>query len=328
MRRTTLTSLFACTLVSLLVILCVPAHAQDITPTPDGRLPNGCVPPLLIEEGDLVTILGGVYIRATPNINAGIVSYSPDRIAARVVGGPVCSSGFNWWQVERIFEEPTFLGWVAEGLPERQFVFPPRGIPPKPCPVPLDLVRGQAIATFDGVKVRSAPTLQGTVITTALPDSSALVVDGPACVEGFNWWLVDIQVLGVLYRGWIVEGTPSEFIENPVIDPVPDAVGDPNSIPCGPPAPLRVGAIGRLRFAGEPLKNLRTDPNTSSTVIYQLPSGIQLEILSEAFCNQGVNWRRVRVFGGNVAAEGWLAEGDHLGRFIGPAGEDYDQPAP
>jgi hypothetical protein len=313
-------------LVLLALAVPAPAAAQELDP--EGRLPNGCAPPLLLEPGDIVTILGGVYIRANPNINAGIVSYAPERIPARVLDGPVCSNGYNWWQVERQFEEPTFLGWVASGLPGQQFVFPPPAVPPRPCPPPLDITLGQAIATYDGAKVRNAPTTQSAVITTALPDTSAIAVDGPVCVEGYNWWLVDIPVGDTLYRGWIVEGVPPEVIEDPVINPQPDAEGDPNAIPCPPPEPLQVGARGRLRFSSEPLKSLRTAPDTSSAVLYQLPSGIQLEILSDPFCNEGYNWRRVRVFGGTVSAEGWIAEGDWLGRLLGPNNEDYDQPAP
>ncbi|MEO0565836.1 MAG: hypothetical protein AAF125_27250, partial [Chloroflexota bacterium] len=81
-----------------------PAAAQE-------RGDNGCLPALNIAAGDTVTIIGGVYIRAAADLDSAIVAYSPDRIAATVIGGPICADGFNWWQVERIFEEPTFRGW-------------------------------------------------------------------------------------------------------------------------------------------------------------------------------------------------------------------------
>jgi hypothetical protein len=299
-----------------------PAHAQT----------TDCPQPLMLSEGDLITILGGVYIRANPAASAGIVSYAPDRIAARVRGGPVCANGIIWWQVERQFEEPTFLGWVAQSFEGRDLIFPPVGEPPKPCVPAFDLQIGQAISTFDGVKVRTLPSLQGRVLTTALPDSSALVVDGPACVDGFNWWLVDIEVAGVLIRGWIVQSVPLPAPENiaPVVNPNPDAEGDPNSPGCAPPAPLQQGARARLRLQpGDPLRNLRVGPTTISDVIVQLPSGIQLQIISEEpFCNQGQNWWQVQVFGGRVSPVGWVAEGDVLGRMIGPNGEDYGRSAP
>ncbi len=291
-----------------------------------------CVEPFSLGEGDLITILGGVYIRANPDTSAGIVSYAPERIAARVRGGPVCADDINWWLVEREFEEPTFLGWVAQSVNGRDLIFPPVGVEPKPCVPAFDLRRGQAIATFDGVKVRTLPSLEGRVLGTALPNISARVVDGPVCVDGFNWWLVDIDIAGTLLRGWIVQSVPLPEPENlaPVVNPAPDAEGDPNSIGCGPAAPLVIGARARLRLQpGDPLRNLREGPTTISPVIAQLPSGIQLQIVSEeAFCNQGVNWWQVQVFGGTVAPVGWVAEGDVLGRMIGPNGEDYGRDAP
>ncbi|MEO0565427.1 MAG: hypothetical protein AAF125_25190, partial [Chloroflexota bacterium] len=83
-----------------------------------------------------------------------------------------------------------------------------------------------------------------------------------------------------------------------------------------------------LRFSGESLKNLRTIPDTAGAILFNLPSGITVEILSGPFCNEGVNWRQVRVRGGSVQPVGWLAEGDWLGRFLGANNEDYGQPAP
>ncbi|MEL6151752.1 MAG: SH3 domain-containing protein [Chloroflexota bacterium] len=321
--------LIALITVLALTAVALPARAQD-----DGRLENGCLPPVGLPIGSISTLVGGVYVRALPNINSGIVSYAPDRIGVRVLEGPVCANGFNWWLIERQFEEPTFLGWAADGVPGKVFLIPPEGVAPPDCPPALNLVAGQAVATFDGVKVREVPSLGGRVITTALPETSAIVIGPTACIEGFNWWLVNIPVAGVLYEGWIVQDVflnvddDPELEVSPIIDPAPDAAGDPASLACGPPAPLQVGAIGRLRFGNEPLKNLRAAPDTGAAVLVQLPNGIQLEILSEAFCNEGVNWRQVRVFGGSAQPVGWIAEGDNLGRFLGPNNEDYARPAP
>jgi uncharacterized protein YraI len=311
----------------LLVVVAPTTQAQD------GRLENGCLPPVGLPVGGIATMVGGVYVRALPNVNSGIVSYSPDRIAVRVLDGPVCANGFNWWQIERQFEEPTFLGWTADGVPGKQFLFPPEGEPPDECPPVLNLVSGQAIGLFDNVKVREIPSQQGAVITTAPVNSTAQVLGDTACIEGFNWWLVNIPVRGITFQGWIVQDVFKNLDDDPeneispIINAIPDAGAD-EIVACGPPAPLDIGALGRLRFANEPLKNLRAAPSTSSDILFQLPSGVQLEILSEAFCSEGVNWRRVRVFGGSSQPVGWIAEGDNLGRLIGANGEDYGRPAP
>jgi hypothetical protein len=326
MRQPTLRLLPLLVLASLLWI--TPISAQQPTD-------NGCLPPLGLAPGQQVTIIGGVYIRALPDLDSGIVAYSPDRIAATVLDGPVCADGFNWWQVERVFNEPTFKGWVAQQLPNKLFVIPnqPEDLPP-PCPPALDVPLNTAVATYDGIRVREAPSTDARVLTVAQPNTTALVLAGPTCNQGFNWWRVRVEVVGVAYTGWIVEGIPATLADDPqnpitdtaLLNPLPDA--GPNSQACGPAMPLETGAVGVLRFSGPPLKNLRVSPSTASNVLYTLPSGIKLSILSGPFCNEGVNWREVRVQGGSVQPQGWIAEGTWLGRFSGPSGEDYGQPAP
>jgi hypothetical protein len=321
--------------VAILGLLCLLtySHVSFVTHAQDAD-ESGCPTALSLATGQPITIIGGVYIRAEPTLDAGIVSYSPDRILATVIDGPVCEDNIIWWNVQRVFEDPTFTGWVAQSANGKQFVLPNTpldsdSICPDPLPVPIN----SAIATFDGIRVREEPSTSARVLTVAQADTTALVLEGPTCNEGFNWWRVQLEVVGVPYTGWIVEGIPYSpegesipFNDPLLVDPLPDA--GPVDIPCGPSGPLQIGAIGVLRFRGEPMKNLRVAPDTSAHVLYTLPSGIQAEILSEPFCNEGVNWRRIRVIGGSVQPVGWLAEGDWLGRFLGPNGEDYGQPAP
>ena len=317
-------------LVALLLIT-MPTAAQ----TDNGRQENGCLPPLSLQQGQFVTIIGGMYIRAQPDVDSAIVSYTPDRIAARVLGGPVCADGYNWWNVERIYEEPTFKGWVAQQEPYKLFVIPNELEDTElPCPAPLTVPLNTAVETYDGIRVRSEPSTTALVLTVAQPETTALVREGPVCREGYNWWRVNVEVLGILYDGWIVEGIPVSATDDPeqrlndplLVDPVPDA--GPNSGPCDPAAALGPGAVGVLRFQDNTLKNLRGAPSQAAAVLYNLPSGITVEVLSAPFCNEGINWWQVRVRGGSVQPTGWLAEGDWLGRFFGANGEDYGRPAP
>lgn len=135
----------------------------------------------------------------------------------------------------------------------------------------------------------------------------------------------------------MVEGFP--FLEEDRNDPLyldidPDA--GPESIACGPAQPMNVGDIGVLRYSGGPLKALRASPTQSGELLYSLPSGVQLEILSGPFCNGGENWRQVRVAAGTVSAEGWMAEGTWMGRMFSGTVEvdgttypnDFDQSFP
>lgn len=315
--------------LTLALLLLIP---PTITPTPTVSAQD-CVPPLSLTIGEFATMLGGVYVRANPDRNAAIVSYAPERLAVRVIGGPVCADGQNWWQVERIFEEPLFKGWVAEGRPDRQFLFK-NTLDDRSnlCPAPLPAPIGQGVLLVNDVRVREVPGRSGRVLTVAQSNTTALVQAGPVCSDGLNWWQVQVDVLNVTYNGWIVEGTPggpdTEVYDPLVVQPDFDASSAPADLPCGPAAPLGVGDRAIMRFEGAPLKNLRTAPTTLATVIAQIPSGIQMQILSEPFCNEGVNWREVQVFGGSSAPVGWIAEGVWLGRFIGADGDDYGRPAP
>lgn len=320
--RLSIIGIFILGAVALLASGNPPAQAQE-------RGANGCVTPQGFQAGDFITIVGGVYIRAEPNLDAAIVSYSPERIAARVIGGPICADGLHWWNVERIFNEPTFKGWVADGRPEKQFLFRNETEPAEiPCPVPLPVALNSAVELFEGVRVRQQPTRSARVLTVAPPATSALVRGGPVCSEGYNWWRIEVVVVGVTFNGWIIEGTPTGAVrEEDIVNPQPDA--DPNTtIACGPPAPLNVGDVAILRYYNPPLKNLRAAPSTAGEVLYNLPSGIQLDVLSGPFCNEGVNWRQVRVRAGSVNPTGWIAEGEWLGRFLRADGFDYDEPAP
>lgn len=298
---------------------------------PSAQAQDNCPAPLSLPVGTEVTIIGGVYIRALPNLEAGIVEYSPDRIAAVVIGEPQCADGYIWWNVERAVGTPIFKGWVAQGTPRKQFLFanaqPPTDLP---CTTPLNLVIGQAVSLFDGARLRSEPTDSGRVLTVVPVNETVRILGAPVCADGFNWWQVEAVVLGVRYNGWMAEGSP--FYEGDRPDPLrfnaaPDA--DPaTSLACGPASPLQVGATGILRFSGEPLKALRAAPTVRGELLYSLPSGVQLRILSAPFCNEGVNWREVQITAGSRAVQGWMAEGTWMGRFLGANGEDYDQPAP
>jgi hypothetical protein len=306
--------------------------AQTPTPTPvPAPTAIACSgDPLNLSAGSPVTLIGGVYIRALPDLNAAIAEYTPDRLFATVVSGPVCADGYYWWEVTRQYESPIFRGWVAQGTDRKLFVLPndPTDAPVV-CSPPLAVPLNSAVAVYTGLRVRENPTLTGRIVTVTQPNTTVLVKDGPVCADGFNWWQIETVVLGVTYNGWIVEGYANEERDqtNPAfLDTVPDAGTQPRA--CGPAAPLPVGGIGILRFNGSPLKTLRGTPTTRGVPLVSLPSGIQLEILGGPYCNEGINWWQVRVYGGSRTVEGYLAEGNWLGRFLGASGEDYDQPAP
>ena len=325
-------------IVTLLLLVAVPAAAQQPPPQPQPQptlppdilllQPGGCDEVFDLREGDIATMRGGVYVRANPNINAGIVAYAPQNISVRVLSSqPVCANNFLWWFVERRFEEPTFEGWVAQNSAVKQFLFPPER-PEEVCPPPLAIQVGQAVEIFSGVLVRSAPVIDAPVITNASAGLTARITGASVCGSGYRWWPLEVTVANILYSGWVVQSLPSgNVIGTELLNIAPAADEDPNNIACGPAAPLAIGGRARLRFTGETLKALRVQPSQFAEIINTLPSGVQVEILRGPVCFRGINFWYVRVFGGSVSPEGWLAEGDHLGRFLAPGPTDYGPPA-
>ncbi len=79
------------------------------------------------------TEAGGLRMRAEPRIEAEVVAVLPARTVARVIDGPACNDGFQWW---RLHQEDGVEGWAAEG---RALVYylAPTYAPPAATPTPL-----------------------------------------------------------------------------------------------------------------------------------------------------------------------------------------------
>ncbi|MFN8527916.1 MAG: SH3 domain-containing protein [Anaerolineae bacterium] len=86
-----------------------------------GTVEIPCVLPLTLGVGSHIAVnyRDGVprRLRAEPNVNAPITLEMPDEIALEIIGGPVCSNSYQWWQVRVI--STNYVGWIAEGRPGR-----------------------------------------------------------------------------------------------------------------------------------------------------------------------------------------------------------------
>lgn len=281
-----------------------------------------CPNALPIVPRSLATIIPGMFIRQEPSLSSGVVFYTEFQLEARVIAGPVCADGYNWWQVERQYTGPLFRGWVAGGNPDGQYIRPHELIDDT-CRFPLTLQLGQAVQLYDNVRVRDTASLSGRVMTLAPANETVKVLEGAVCANNYNWWKIEVTVVGVLFQGWIVEDAIVEGEVVPIIEAYPDAGSE--WVPCAPAVPLSVGDIGILRFDTPVLKNLHATPAAYSEVLYQLPSGLQLEILSGAVCIAGQNYRHVRIVA-RPDVEGWIVEGTWLGRFLGNGSNTYTNP--
>lgn len=106
----------------------------DVPPVGDGSI---CDFPLNLRIGDRarVTYRDGIpkRLRNQPNLNATVLYDLVLNVPLEIVGGPVCSGSYNWWQVRVLASEPV-IGWMAEGGPAQYWIAPVVRAPLTPTP--------------------------------------------------------------------------------------------------------------------------------------------------------------------------------------------------
>ena len=253
--------------------------------------------PIII--GSTVTIRGGINIRTTPSTSAPWLANFPESRNFVVLEGPVCGDNFFWWRVTG----HGVNGWVAERNTSMNFItFVDGSSAPATCFAPLNLAVGEEIELVSGVRIRDEPSLQGLVLTVSQVESYATVLSGESiCAEGYNWRLVQVEILGVIYEGYMAEGS------NSVIDDTYVATDEPDSI-CGRPVALGIGSLGRVYYRDGIPKNLRETPGFEGEILYTLVTGVPFEVIGGPICVDDINWWQVRIRS-NIPAAGWIAEG-------------------
>lgn len=311
---TYLQRLAALSLACALLLTGAAALAQVTTPTPlppgafltptapafvfPTATPASCEPPLALVPGQRLNTRPGINLRSQPDLSSAIVQYLENSTTLVALEGPVCQSGINWWRVRG--PSNVSPGWVAERefFGGRYLIFPVID-PATVCPTPLTLPAGTQTALFNGLRVRAAPGLTGLVLTVAPASAVATVVDGPVCADGFNWWLVDVTVLGLVYRGWVAEG----FAGRPFVD----EPGEPPAV-CSPPLPFTVGSRGFVSYRDFQPKSLRAAPGRDAELLFTLIDGVAFEVIGGPVCADGFNWWHVQIIS-RPDAVGWIAEG-------------------
>lgn len=281
-----------------------PTATPVLTPIATSAAP-GCGATLPIEIGDSITVRGGISIRALPSVSGPLMEMLQQNDYFIVTGGPICADNYTWWGIRN----SRLSGWVAERNNALTFIvdYESANIV---CPTPHELVIGDEIELAYNVRVRREARNDGLVMTVAPAGSTALVLSAPVCVDGYNWRQVEVEVIGVLYSGWMAEEERTTG-QTLFIEEGPE---------CYPPLGFQVGDLGRVDTHGSP-KNLRAAPNTSSEVLYTLVGGVPLEIIGGPLCSGGMNWWQVRILS-TFPAEGWLAEGGRPVPYI----RAWDQP--
>jgi hypothetical protein len=313
MRRTRFLLLLTLSLLVLLGLFAgswTPEHpaAAQFVPTftplfqgtyiPPSPTPASCLEPLPFDSGDTIALIGGIAIRSQPNTGAALLIQFPERRNFTVVAGPICQGGFNWWQIRG----HGLTGWAAEGRRDvywmRLIVDATAG---EQCLPPLSLVPGERFEVLNNIRIRAEPSTNALTRTIVSADNSVVILGGPRCAEGYNWWQVRATVLGFVYEGWMAEGTRfgEAYIEVP-----PEGDGTV----CARSLMLQPGDRAWVDYNDGNPKNLRSAPDTSAPILYELFKNVPLTILGGPVCSDSYNWWRVRVLS-STPVEGWLSEG-------------------
>ncbi len=290
------------------------AQIANITPAPTFTPPptsiplitpsTGCAAPLSLTIGGEVLLLGGVNVRSEPSLSAALVNYYSNQVRLRLVDGPRCVNGYNWWRVAGVGHP----GWVVEGRPGRYFLQPYLDPDTTGCFAPLETISvGGALRTITGSRVRQTPEEDAFVLTVVLNNVQLAVLDGPRCYQGLNWWKVSAPVAesSTFVEGWIAEGYPGEYYVEGLSFSGQAAAP---ALPCLTALRLSAGSRAAVSYDDGVPRRLREAPGVNAPVVAELLDGIAFDVIDgNSICADGYNWWQVRIL--TTGLTGWLAEG-------------------
>ncbi|MFC1960325.1 hypothetical protein ACFLYO_06415 [Chloroflexota bacterium] len=176
-----------------------------------------------------------------------------------------------------------------------------------------DVVTGTAAG---GLRVRAEPRTSAAEVGVLPAGTQGRIVDGPACNDGFIWWLLFVPSTGV--EGWSAEGYAGSYYMTPIAEPVvtatpllgviatntPQSAGGGGSVvmatgipgtgnvscPEDPlPSYLRQGAAARVADQTRPAR-LRAEPQADSLINQLAYQDVTLTVTSGPVCADGFTW--------------------------------------
>jgi uncharacterized protein YraI len=296
---------------------------QPITPgvplfTPSALpLATGCYAPLALAEGATASMRAGVYTRSAPTRSSPFTHYTTARTSVTVLDGPVCADGYNWWRVSGAGEP----GWVAEGRPDTGYFLRVGAAADAAADAvacgagSANRAGGEAELALN-TRVRAEPNTGAATLTVAPAGSSVQVLEGPRCDEAGTWFRGRVNVLGLDYEGWLLEGADGitwlVAMGSPMLD---------DGSLCAAPLPFYLAQRARVRDRGAIPKTLRSAPGTDAPALFGLIPDTPL-VIEDAVpvCRENMNWWKVRVLTSEPVI-GWISEGSPgTGYWIGPIG--------
>lgn len=286
--------------------------------------------PLL--RGDTIFIEPGVNIRAAPDGSSAIVwntSYNQVdedgeplvdneqfNLEAVILDGPICTNGYNWWQVDLNGGND---GWVSEGRPVDPggYLFRIPGIDINiDCTPIFELEIGEVATITQNVRVRTEPNTGARVRTVAPFGSDVLILSEPQCDarNAIVWYEVQVSVVDFTYQGWMSQGAGGAVWLIPTNLPS-EAAGTL----CGPPLDFTIGSQGYVNSFEAVPRYLRDGPGLGSGILFLLVDGVPFEFIGGPTCVDNINWWQIRVLSPSFPVSGWIAEGSRgVGYWLSP----------
>jgi hypothetical protein len=182
---------------------------------------------LAVGEQGRVTPGAANRVRAMPSTSGELLGEIPGGEAFTVLEGPECAGGFLWWRVDY----GGLVGWTSEGNASGYFVEPASAATaatPTPitdsssadCALPtrLEIGREGRTTTNTPSRLRDLPGTSGAQVGQIDPLDTFIILDGPVCADGIQWWQVDAS--GAV--GWTAEGVDGDyFVEMLALVPTP-----------------------------------------------------------------------------------------------------------
>jgi len=173
--------------------------------------PSVCSPNPRLIVGRSGLVLPGLpnTIRSQPGTGAGSqkIGEFAGGTPFRVLAGPQCVDGINWWQVSN----NEITGWTGEGQGASYWL--------EPLACRNSMVSRLMLRIFARVtpgtpnRMRSQPGTNATVIGEIPGGASIFITGGPQCgSEGWVWWQVNYN--GVI--GWTAEGDNATYWLEPL----------------------------------------------------------------------------------------------------------------
>jgi len=183
------------------------------------------------------------------------------------------------------------------------------------CYVPFPLLPGDLIYIEPGVNIRTSADFSSPIVWNTSNNQvdsdgerlspaeefnvEAYIVSGPVCMNGYNWWQVNVTGGN---NGWVAEGRPSDpggyLFQTPGID---------FDIDCTPIFDLVPGEIATVTQN----VRVREQANQDARVMTVAPVGSDVLILAGPQCDarSGIVWFQVRVTVVNFTYTGWMSQG-------------------